>query len=120
MIDPASRELVIIDEEGKVQRTNEEQQKAFEIKRNFESFFQENQNNLNSEEERIIHLIGEQLKANPDINEFAFDRFIKPPFDHLGGINYIKNIFGEDKLNKLISSINTKVIEKTNTLGTDR
>ena len=75
MIDPASRELVIIDEEGKVQRTSEEQQKAFEIKRNFESFFQENQNNLNSEEERIIHLIGEQLKANPDINEFAFDRF---------------------------------------------
>ena len=55
-------------------------------------FFKENQNNLNSEEERIIHLIGEQLKANPDINEFAFDRFIKPPFDHLGGINYIKNI----------------------------
>ncbi len=108
-IDPASREWLTLDENGRIVRTAEHEARAAEIGVRFEAWRRETQ--FNAEQARWVGLIGSRVRADAmkmeRLGDYDFDAH---PFAALGGYDQARRVFGgEDSLARLIAGINETV-----------
>lgn len=107
-IDAATREWVTIDENGKPYMDTAETL-AETLGANFEAWFEAGE--FNSDQERLLRIIKEQIKANAGtLASFDDFRFDMPPFSMIGGYQRARQIFGgEARLAEVIASLNDAV-----------
>lgn len=107
-IDAATREWVTIDENGNPYMDTAETL-AETLGANFEAWFEAGE--FNSDQERFLRVIKEQLKANAGtLTSFDDFRFDMPPFSMIGGYQRARQIFGGDAgLAEVIASMNEAV-----------
>ncbi len=69
--------------------------------------------NPNSDQLRLLRMIGEQIKANAaDVEQWETFRFVMPPFSSIGGLARMKQLFGGDEgLATMLRSMNTAVFD---------
>jgi len=85
-IDPTTREWVTIDENGNYVFIDTNEQRATLLGARFEAWIN-NEANLHSDMKRLLHTVGEYIKANADIlEEFTIDYFTVLPFTNIGGM----------------------------------
>jgi hypothetical protein len=79
----------------------------------FEGWLLEQQG-VEPDQERLLRMIGEQIKANADkIEGFEVYRFLDPPFTHTGGLQRAESLFGgRERLEALLDGINRSVFSK--------
>ena len=78
-IDPKSREIIDLEDNGKVRRPMEHELKADKIAMKYENFINNIQTD-NYEKNRFMKILGEYLKANAaDISKIDFSDFANPP-----------------------------------------
>jgi type I restriction enzyme, R subunit len=107
-IDPASREWVTIDETGRAYMDPDEA-RVDALGAAFETWLGVQQ--FNSDQNRLLHLIKEQIKANAgDLNSFDSWRFDLPPLSMNGGFERARAVFGgETELERLLAEMNAAV-----------
>ncbi len=108
-IDPASREWLTLDEDGRIVRTAEHEARAAEVGVRFEAWRRETQ--FNAEQARWAGLIGSRVRADAmSMKRFGDYDFDDHPFTALGGYSQARRVFGgEDSLARLIAGINETV-----------
>ncbi len=108
-IDPATREWLTLDENGRIVRTLEHDTRASEIGLRVEAWRSEQE--FTAEQARWAGLIGSQVKANAMSAEaFGDYDFDEHPFSILGGYNQARRVFGGGKfLDRLIAGFNAAV-----------
>ncbi|MXX88401.1 MAG: restriction endonuclease subunit R [Boseongicola sp. SB0665_bin_10] len=109
-IDPASRDWLTLDENGRIVRSPEHESRAAEVGVRFEAWRGE-QEEFTAEQARWASLIGSRVKADAmnmeAIGEWDFDEH---PFAALGGYNQARRVFGgEENLDRLIADFNAMV-----------
>ncbi len=112
-IDPASRDWLTLDENGRIVRSPEHESRAAEVGVRFEAWRGE-QEELTAEQARWASLIGSRVKADAmnmeAFGEWAFDEH---PFAALGGYNQARRVFGgEESLDRLIAGFNAAVFDR--------
>ena len=108
-IDPQSREIIDLEDNGKVRRPMEHELKADKIAIKYENFI----NNIqldNYEKNRFIKILGEYLKANAtDISKIDISDFANPPFTDLSSSGEM--LFnGKENFKKILNDINQNVL----------
>ena len=108
-IDPASRDWVTLDDNGNFVQEPEVEARANSLALRFEAWLETF--DANSDQLRLLRMIGEQLKANAaDIEQWEEYRFVMPPFSAIGGIARMKQTFGGDEgLAMMLRSLNAAV-----------
>ena len=108
-IDPATREWLTLDENGRIVRTPEHDTRASEIGLRVEAWRSEQE--FTAEQARWAGLIGSQVKANVMSAEaFGDYDFDEHPFSILGGYDQARRVFGGEKfLDRLIAGFNAAV-----------
>ncbi|MXY40623.1 MAG: restriction endonuclease subunit R [Rhodospirillaceae bacterium] len=108
-IDPASREWLTLDENGRIVRTAEHEARAAEVGVRFEAWRRETQ--FNAEQARWAGLIGSRIRADAmSMERFGDYDLDAHPFAALGGYDQARRVFdGEDSLARLIAGINETV-----------
>ena len=106
-IDPASRDWLTLDENGRIVRTPEHEARAAEVGVRFEAWRGE-QGAFDAEQARWAGLIGSRVRADATnldgIGAWSFDEH---PFAALGGYDQARRVFGgEESLGRLIAGIN--------------
>jgi type I restriction enzyme, R subunit len=109
-IDPASRSWITLDDESRPVRPPEVDQRAHDLGMRFEGWLLE-QEGLEPDQERLLRMIGEQIKANADrIESFEIHRFLDPPFIYRGGLHRAESLFGgTDHLEAMLGDLNAAV-----------
>ncbi|MDE2706001.1 MAG: DEAD/DEAH box helicase family protein, partial [Gemmatimonadota bacterium] len=112
-IDPASRDWLTLDENGRIVRSPEHESRAAEVGVRFEAWRVE-QEEFTAEQARWASLIGSRVKADAmnmeAFGEWAFDEH---PFAALGGYNQARRVFGgEESLDRLIAGFNAAVFDR--------
>jgi len=109
-IDPTTREWVTIDENGNYVFIDTNEQRATLLGARFEAWIN-NEANLHSDMKRLLHTVGEYIKANADIlEEFTIDYFTVLPFTNIGGMQRAIQTFGsEEQLIKTLDKMNNAV-----------
>lgn len=117
-IDAATREWVTIDEDGNSYMDLAETY-AEGLGVSFEEWFEANE--FNSDQERLLRIMKEQIKANADTMERFDDfRFDMPPFSMIGGFQRAKQVFGGDSnLEQILKSLNKAVFESVSVDGSN-
>ena len=107
-IDPTTREWVTVDEAGHAFMDVDEA-RAEALGAAFETWL--NDQDLNSDQLRVLHLVKEQIKANAaELNVFDSWRFDAPPLSMNGGFERARAVFGgEAELERTLSSMNEAV-----------
>jgi type I restriction enzyme R subunit len=115
-IDAATREWVTIDENGNSYMDAAETY-AENLGAAFEAWFEAEE--FNSDQERLLRIMKEQIKANAETMERFDDfRFDMPPFSMIGGYQRARQIFGGDKgLEALLASLNRAVFDAAPDIG---
>ena len=108
-IDPASREWLTLDEDGRIVRTPEHEVRAAEIGVRFEDW--RRSHDFDAEQARWAGLIGSRVRADAmtmtGFGEYDFDAH---PFSALGGYDQARRVFGGDgPLARLIAGFNAAV-----------
>ncbi len=108
-IDPASREWLTLDEDGRIVRTPEHEARAAEIGVRFEDW--RRSHDFDAEQARWAGLIGSRVRADAmtmtGFGEYDFDAH---PFSALGGYDQARRVFGgEGPLARLIAGFNAAV-----------
>lgn len=108
-IDPASRDWVTFDENGRIVRTDEHEAKASALGLSFEAWFETQ--TFTAEQERWARLVESRIKANATTIDGFWDYdFDEPPFAALGGYNQAVRVFGgADALDLVLGSLNVAV-----------
>lgn len=108
-IDPASRDWVTLDDDGNFVQEPEVEARANGLALRFEAWLETF--NANSDQLRLLRMMGEQLKANAaDIEQWEEYRFVMPPFSAIGGIGRMKQTFdGDEGLAAMLRSLNSMV-----------
>ena len=108
-IDPKSREIIDLEDNGKVRRPMEHELKADKIAMKYENFINNIQTD-NYEKNRFMKILGEYLKANAtDISKIEFSDFANPPFTDLSSSGEI--LFnGKENFKKILNDINENVL----------
>ncbi len=106
-IDPASREWLTLDEDGRIVRTPEHEARAAEVGMRFEAWRGEH-GGFNAEQARWAGLIGSRVRADAmNMENFGEWDFDAHPFAALGGYDQARRVFGgTGALNRLIAGIN--------------
>ncbi len=117
-IDPATRDWLTLDENGRIVRTPEHEARAADIGLKFEAWRVKHVD-FNSEQARWAGLIGSRVRADAtrmgDIGVWDFDEH---PFDALGGYEKARRVFGgKESLDRLIAGINAAVFGQGRTAG---
>ena len=112
-IDPASRDWLTLDENGKIIRSPEHESRAAEVGVRFEAWRGE-QEEFTADQARWAGLIGSRVKADAmnmeAFGEWAFDEH---PFAALGGYNQARRVFGgEENLGRLLAGFNAAVFDR--------
>ncbi len=117
-IDPASREWLTLDENGRIVRTPEHEARAAEVGIRFEAWRGEHEE-FNAEQARWAGLIGSRVKADAmNMDAFGEWNFDEHPFTTLGGYTRARRVFGgEDSLGRLIAGFNAVVFGPSGTTG---
>ncbi|MEJ2376474.1 MAG: DEAD/DEAH box helicase family protein [Pseudolabrys sp.] len=107
-IDPTTREWVTVDETGHA-FLDVDEAAAEALGTAFEAWLDEQ--DFNSDQLRLLHLIKEQIKANAaDLTAFESWRFDTPPLSMNGGFERARAVFGgEAALEKILDSMNRAV-----------
>ncbi len=111
-IDPATREWLTLDENGRIVRTPEHEARAAEIGLRVEAWRGEHE--FDTEQARWAGLIGSRVKADAmNIDAFGDYDFDEHPFSALGGYDQARRVFGgEESLGRLIAGFNAAVFGK--------
>ena len=109
-IDPATREWLTLDEDGRIVRTPEHEARAAEIGLRVEEW--RGTQELNAEQSRWAGLIGRRIMADAMHPEpFGDYDLDEHPFDALGGYDQARRVFGgAEALGELIAGFNTRVL----------
>ena len=109
-IDPASREWLTLDENGRIVRTPEHEARAADIGLKFEAWRGE-QEDFDAEQARWAGLIGSRVRADAmDMEGLGAWNFDEHPFAALGGYDRARRVFGGmEALDRLIAGINAAV-----------
>ena len=109
-IDPTTREWLTLDEDGKLVRTPEHEERAYKIGLLVEDWRSEQ--DFNAEQARWVALMGSRVKTDAmQMESFEEYDFNEHPFSILGGYNRARQVFGgADSLDKLLAAFNTKVL----------
>jgi len=109
-IDPASREWLTLDENGRIARAAEHEARACEVGVRFEAWRGE-QEDFNAEQARWAGLIGSRVKADAmGMDAFGEWNFDEHPFAALGGYDQARRVFGGGQsLDRLIAGFNAAV-----------
>ena len=112
-IDPASREWLTLDEDGRIVRTPEHEARAAEIGIRFESWHETH--DFDAEQARWAKLIGSRARADATtMTAFGDYDFDAHPFSALGGYDQARRVFGgEEPLARLIAGLNAAVFGKS-------
>ena len=113
-IDPASRDWLTLNENGRIVRSPEHESRAAEVGVRFEAWRGE-QEEFTAEQARWASLIGSRVKADATnmeaFGEWAFDEH---PFAALGGYNQARRVFGGgENLDRLIAGFNATVFDRS-------
>ncbi len=107
-IDPASREWITLDEDGKLRRPAASEQRAAELGARFEAWLLQ-QSRLDAEAERWLTLLGNQIRANAEsLHEILPEHFAYfHVFEQMGALKEARRIFGgADALAALLGKLN--------------
>ncbi len=109
-IDPATREWLTLDEDGRIVRTPEHEARAAEIGLRVEEW--RGTQELNAEQSRWAGLIGRRIMADAMHAEpFGDYDLDEHPFDALGGYDQSRRVFGGgEALGELIAGFNARVL----------
>jgi type I restriction enzyme R subunit len=112
-IDPASRSWLTLDDEGRPVRPPEVEARAHDRGMRCEGWLLDQQG-VEPDQERLLRMIGEQIKANADrIEGFEVHRFLDPPFTYTGGLQRAESLFGgREGLAALLDGLNRSVFSK--------
>ena len=112
-IDPASRDWLTLDGNGRIVRTPEQESRAAEVGMRFEAWRGEHEE-FNAEQSRWASLIGSRVKADAmNMDAFGGWDFDEHPFAALGGYNQARRVFGgEENLDRLIAGFNAAVFDR--------
>ena len=116
-IDPATREWLTLDDDGRIVRTPEHEARAAEIGLRVEAW--RGMQEFNAEQSRWAGLIGRRIMADamqPEpLGDYDLDEH---PFDALGGYDQARRVFGgAGALEQLIAGFNAQVLEASSALG---
>ena len=116
-IDPASREWLTLDANGRIVRTPEHEARAAEIRVRFEAWRGDRE--FNAEQARWAGLIGSRVGADAmKMDTFGAWDFDEHPFAALGGYDQARRVFGGEKpLGRLITGFNTAVFGQRQAAG---
>ncbi len=108
-IDPASRDWLTLDENGRIVRTAKHEQRAAAVGIRVEAW--RGKQEFNAEQSRWGGLIGRRVKTDvQEIQEFGTWHFDEHPFSTLGGYNKALRVFGSEKrLADLLAGFNAAV-----------
>ena len=108
-IDPATREWLTLDENGRIVRTPEHDARAAEIGLRVEAWRSEQ--GFTAEQARWAVLIGSRIKADAmNMETFGDYDFDEHPFATLGGYDQARQVFGGvEPLGRLIAGFNAAV-----------
>ncbi len=114
-IDPASRDWLTLDEDGRIVRSPEHEARAAEVGLKFETWRGE-QEDLDAEQARWTGLIGSRVRADAmDMDGIGAWSFDEHPFAALGGYETARRVFGgRESLDRLIAGINAAVFGRRN------
>jgi type I restriction enzyme R subunit len=106
-IDPDSRVIITLDDDGNIQRSPEEEEQSELIGIKFEGWLSTNEK-LDYEKEKFLRVIGEQIKSNSKlISKIDHSLFAYPPFQ---GLTHAENkLGGKDKLERFVKEINNSI-----------
>ncbi len=109
-IDPASREWLTLDENGRIVRTPEHEARAADVGLKFEAWRGE-QGDFDAEQAHWAGLIGSRVRADAmDMEGLGAWNFDEHPFAALGGYDRARRVFGGmEALDRLIAGINAAV-----------
>ena len=108
-IDPASRDWLTLDEDGRIVRTAEHETRAAELGLRFESW--RGGQRFDAEQARWAGLIGSRVRADAlHMDTFGDYDFDEHPFKGLGGYDQARRVFGgPSALDRLIAAFNAAV-----------
>jgi len=107
-IDPTTREWVTLDEEGNPIPNDARTAHKAELLVRFEAWLADE--DLNSDQTRLLRLVQNQIEANPEMETFDLHRFTAPPFSFNGGVHRARQVFGGDEgLRRVLASLNGAV-----------
>ena len=108
-IDPASRDWVTLDEDGRIVRTEAHEARASELGLHVEAW--RSAQAFNAEQARWAGLIGNRIRADAmTMDRFGDYDFDAHPFAGLGGYDQAARVFGGPaSLDRLIASVNAAV-----------
>ncbi len=117
-IDPTTRGWVTIDADGNEIRTEVGEARALELGMRFEAWLLD-QERLSADQERLLNMIGEQIKANATSWEsFELHHLVNPPFSFRGGLDRAIRVFGgRERLEDVLGSLNAVVFAQTEARG---
>ena len=117
-IDPASRDWLMLDENGRIVRTPEHEARAAEVGVKLEAWRGEH-GDFNAEQARWAGLIGSRVRADAmNMDAFGGWDFDEHPFAALGGYDQARRVFGgEEPLGRLIAGLNAAVFGQRQTTG---
>ena len=118
-IDPASRDWLTLDENGRIVRTAEHETRAAEVGLRFESW--RGGQAFDAEQQRWAGLIGSRIRADAmHMDAFGDYDFDEHPFKGLGGYDQARRVFGgQSALEGLIAGFNAAVFGKAAAAGGD-
>ena len=108
-IDPASRDWLTLDENGRIVQSSAHEARAAELGLRFEAWLGEQ--SFNAERTRWATLMGSRIRADATIMDgFWGDDFDRHPFEGLGGYERAVRVFGgRDALDHLLGDFNVSV-----------
>ncbi|MCY3819132.1 MAG: DEAD/DEAH box helicase family protein [Gammaproteobacteria bacterium] len=109
-IDPATREWLTLDEDGRIVRTPEHEARAADLGLRVEAW--RGTQEFNAEQSRWAGLMGRQIMADAMNREpFGDYDLDEHPFDVLGGYDQARRVFGgADALGEVIAGFNAQVL----------
>lgn len=112
-IDPASRDWVTLDENGRIVRTSEHDARAAQLGLRFEAWRADwaRTHEVTAEQARWLAMIESVIKANAlTMTEFWDYELDDPPFDRIGRLEQAVRVFGgPETLDHLLGSLNVAV-----------
>ena len=110
-IDPATREWIVVEEDGTAHAATAAEARADALGTRFETFL--GGRGLNAEQERLARQIGEKIKAEAaDIAAFEDYRFVMAPFANQGGLQKARALFGGGAaLDAFLAELNAAVFK---------
>jgi type I restriction enzyme R subunit len=105
-IDPTTREWVVIEADGSIRASTNEEVRAERLGIAFEAFLADE--GLTAEQERLARMIGEQIRAQAaEMTVFELWRLVRPPFSLRGGVARAEAVFGgQQELTRFLARLN--------------